>query len=538
MSRDAGRRAGGAGRRVVPAAAGRGQRGGSGRRQAGSAGQGHGPAGRTAEGGQDGAGRGPDRARRTAHAVLLAVSERDAYANLLLAAALRDRGLRGQDAALATELVYGTLRNRSCYDAVIGLCADRELSRIDPPVLEVLRLGAHQLLGMRIKAHAAVATTVDLAIGVIGRRPAGFVNAVLRRIAPRELESWLELVAPDRSADPVGHLSVRYSHPRWIVTAFADALGETVPSQHGAPEGAPDGAGDVGPARPALAETEAALAADQQRPAITLAAVPGLAEPAELTGAGAQPARWSPFGAYLPGGDPGALPAVAENRASVQDEASQLAVLALTRAETGGEDRAWLDLCAGPGGKARLLAGLAAERGAVVVAADVHEHRARLTAQAIRESGAGRAVIADGTAPAWRHAAFDRVLADVPCSGLGSLRRRPEARWRRGPADIAALGELQRALLVSAIEATRPGGVLAYVTCSPHLAETRDVLGDVLASRGDLEVLDCPALLAGIDRLRCREPDSRYAQFWPHRHGTDAIFIALLRRARQDQGAG
>jgi 16S rRNA (cytosine967-C5)-methyltransferase len=534
MSRDAGRRAGGAGRRVVPAAAGRGQRGGSGQRQAGPAGQGHGPAGRTADDGQDGAGRRPDRARRTAHAVLLAVSERDAYANLLLAAALRDRGLRGQDAALATELVYGTLRNRSCYDAVIGLCADRDLSRIDPPVLEVLRLGAHQLLGMRIKAHAAVATTVDLAIAVTGRRPAGFVNAVLRRIAPRELESWLELVAPDRSDDPVGHLSVRYSHPSWIVTAVADALGETVPP----PDGAQDIAANAGPARPALAETEEALAADQERPAITLAAVPGLAELAELTDAGAQPARWSPYGAYLPGGDPGALPAIAENRAAVQDEASQLAVLALIRAETGREDRAWLDLCAGPGGKARLLAGLAAERGAVVVAADVHEHRARLAAQAVRATGAGRAVTADGTAPAWRPAAFDRVLADVPCSGLGSLRRRPEARWRRGPADIAALGELQRALLVSAIEAIRPGGVLAYVTCSPHLAETRDVVNDVLASRGDLDVLDCPALLAGVDGLRCREPDSRYAQFWPHRHGTDAIFIALLRRVRQDQGAG
>lgn len=530
MSRDAGRQAAGAGRRAVPAsAASRGQRGVSGRRPAGPADPTHGAFGRPASG-PDGAGRGSDRARRTAHAVLLAVSERDAYANLLLAAALRDRGLRGQDAALATELVYGTLRNRSCYDAVIGLCADRELNRIDPPVLEVLRLGAHQLLGMRIKPHAAVATTVDLAIAVAGRRPAGFVNAVLRRIAPRDLESWLGIAAPDRAADPAGHLSVRYSHPRWIVTAFADALGETGP--------APDGAPDAGQPAAALAETEAALAADQERPAVTLVAVPGLAEPAELIDAGAQPARWSPFGAYLPGGDPGALPAVAGQRAAVQDEASQLAVLALTRADTGGHDRAWLDLCAGPGGKARLLAGLAAERGVVLVAADAHEHRARLAGEAVRGTGSGRAVTADGTAPAWRPAAFDRVLADVPCSGLGSLRRRPEARWRRGPDDLAALGGLQRALLSSAIEATRPGGVLAYVTCSPHLAETRDVLGDVLASRADLEVLDCPALLAEVPGVGCREPDSRYAQFWPHRHGTDAIFVALLRRLGQDPGTG
>jgi len=476
--------------------------------------------------------------------VLNAVAERDAYANLLLAAALRERGLRGQDAALATELVYGTLRNRSCYDAIIGLCADRGLDQIDPPVLEVLRLGTHQLLGMRVKAHAAVATTVDLAIAVAGRRPAGFVNAVLRRIAPRDIESWIALAAEDRAADPVGHLSVRYSHPRWIVTAFADALGEIVP-EGGRPVAAPPaplqsgtGLAGTGLAGAGLAETEAALAADQERPAVTLAAVPGLADPGELASAGAQPARWSPFGAYLSGGDPGALPAVDERRAAVQDEASQLAVLALTRADIEGPERVWLDLCAGPGGKARLLAGIAAERGVRLIAADTHEHRARLAAEAVRGTGAARAVTADGSAPAWRPGAFDRVLADVPCSGLGSLRRRPEARWRRDASGIAGLSDLQRALLVSAIEATRTGGVIAYVTCSPHLAETRDVLERILASRQDVDVLDCPALLAEVPELRCQEPYSRYAQFWPHRHGTDANFVALLRRSGQGGRSG
>lgn len=452
---------------------------------------------------------GAEAARRTACDVLLAASSRDAYANLLLAAALRERGLRGPDAALATELVYGTLRNRLCYDAVIGLCADRDLDRIDPPVLTALRLGTHQLLGMRVKSHAAVATTVDLAAAVAGRRPAGFVNAVLRRIALRDLESWIQVAAPDRAADPAGHLSVRYSHPRWMVAALADALGETAPD---------------------LQQTETALAADQDRPAVTLAAAPGLATIDELVAAGAAAARWSRFGAYLAQGDPGALGPVAEGRAGVQDEASQLAAIALTRADIAGDDRVWLDLCAGPGGKARLLAGIAAQQGASLVAADLHDHRARLTASAVRGTGAARVVTADGTRPAWRQAAFDRVLADVPCSGIGSLRRRPEARWRRNPSDIAALGDLQRSLLVSAIEAARPGGVVAYVTCSPHLAETRDVLDDVLGPRHDVEVLDCPALLGDVPDLRCPDPYSRYAQFWPHLHGTDAIFVALLRR--------
>ena len=497
-------------------APGTGQRAGVGAHQAG---QGRGAG--ALQAGQRGRRRGAGPARRAAYDVLGAVTSRDAYANLLLAALLRERGLRGSDAALATELVYGTLRHRACYDAVIGVCADRGLAQIDPPLLDVLRLGVHQLLGTRIAAHAAVATTVDLAVEVAGRRPSGFVNAVLRRVALRDMESWIDVVAPGRPSDLAGHLAIRYSHPRWIVTAFAEALGEVPggePAQHGNRLGH------------GLVQTEAALAADQDRPGVTLAAVPGLGGADELVAAGAEAARWSPFGAYLAQGDPGAINAVAERRAAVQDEASQLAVLALTRAEVVGPDRAWLDICAGPGGKARLLAGIAAGRGAVLAAIDAHEHRAGLAAEALSGIGRARALTADGTVPAWRPATFDRVLADVPCSGLGSLRRRPEARWRRSPHGIEALGELQRSLLTSAIEAARPGGVVGYVTCSPHLAETRAVLDDVLASRTDVRVLDVPALLAEVPALACPEPYARYAQFWPHRHGTDAIFIALLRR--------
>lgn len=477
------------------------------------------PAGRRspARPGRAPSGAGP--ARRVACEVLLAVSGRDAYANLLLAASLRDHQLSAQDAALTTELVYGTLRNRSCYDAVIGLCADRDVRRIDPPVLQVLRLGVHQLLGMRVRSHAAVATAVDLAVEFAGRRPSGFVNAVLRRVATRDLESWLGVAAPDRAEDLAGHLAIRYSHPRWIVTAFASALGEAGLDSSG-PGGWP--------------RTEAVLAADQQRPAVVLAAVPGLAQADDLLSggavAGARPARWSPFGVYLDHGDPGSLPEVAEHRAGVQDEASQLAALALARADVSGEERTWLDVCAGPGGKARLLAGLAAQQGARLAAADVHEHRAGLVSDALGALPAARALVADGTRPAWRSSAFSRVLADVPCTGLGSLRRRPEARWRRGEGDLAGLGSLQRALLSRAIEATRPGGVTAYVTCSPHLAETRDVLAEVLAGRDDVGVLDVPALLPEVPDLACPAPSERYAQFWPDRHGTDAIFVAILRR--------
>jgi 16S rRNA (cytosine967-C5)-methyltransferase len=215
----------------------------------------------------------------------------------------------------------------------------------------------------------------------------------------------------------------------------------------------------------------------------------------------------------------------------VQDEASQLAAIALARVAAGPPDDRWLDVCAGPGGKARLLAGLAAGRPALLAAAEIREHRARLVRSATAASGSCGVVVADGTQPAWQRGRFDRVMADVPCSGLGALRRRPEARWRRTPADVTALGGLQRELLGTALDSARPGGVVAYVTCSPHLAETRDVVASVLAGRGDVEVLDAPAVLSEVPDLGCG-PQGKYAQFWPHRHGTDAIFLALLRVSR------
>jgi 16S rRNA (cytosine967-C5)-methyltransferase len=440
--------------------------------------------------------------------VLLAVTERAAYANLMLPRLLARRGLSGRDAALATELSYGTLRGRGTYDAVLAVCTDRDLDTLDPVVREVLRLGAHQLLATRIQPHAAVATSVSLVKAAAGPRPAGLVNAVLRRVASRDLAGWLEIAAPARAADPAGYLAVRYSHPRWIVDGLAAALGAADWSE------------------PQLA---AILAANNERPAVHLCAPPGLASRDELTAAGAAPARWSPFGAYLTDGDPAALPAITAGRAGVQDEASQLAALALARVPVTGPDNSWLDMCAGPGGKARLLAALAAERGAALVAAEIREHRARLVATAVARSGSCRVVAADGTRPAWGRGRFDRVIVDVPCTGVGALRRRPEARWRRSPADVTALGTLQRDLLAAALDSARPGGVVGYVTCSPLIAETRDVVADVLAGRDDASVLDAPAVLSEVAGLGCG-PGGRYAQFWPHVHGTDAIFLALLRR--------
>jgi 16S rRNA (cytosine967-C5)-methyltransferase len=449
-----------------------------------------------------------DPARSVAVTVLLAVDRRDAYANLLLPQLLRKRGLTGRDAALATELAYGTLRGRGCYDAVLSICCDRDLAALDPAVLAVLRLGAHQLLATRVAAHAAVATSVSQVRDLAGSRPTGLVNAVLRRVATRDLPAWLDIVAPGREQDPAGHLAVRHSHPRWIVDAMAAALGED-PGGH-------------------LTETEALLAADNEPAGVHLCTAPGQdAARQEVLAAGCVPARWSPFGAYLAGGDPAGLPPVAAGQAWVQDEASQLAAIAVARAAAGAaspQDR-WLDLCAGPGGKARLLARLAAATGTRLLAAELREHRARL----VQDGLASGVIVADGRVPAWQPGSFGLVLADVPCSGLGALRRRPEARWRR--AGIApGLQELQRELLGTALDSAGPGGVVGYLTCSPHIAETREVLAAALARRPGTEVMDAPEVLAEVPGLRGPEPYSRYAQFWPHRHGTDAIFVALLRR--------
>ncbi len=444
--------------------------------------------------------------------MLRAVADRDAYANLLLPALLSERGLTGRDAAFATELTYGTLRGRGTYDAILAACSDRD--EIDPPVRDVLRLGAHQLLATRVGRHAAVATSVDLAKDVCGPRPSGFVNAVLRRVATRDLDAWVQIVAPDKSRDPSGYLAVRHSYPRWIVDAFRDALGPA-----------------------SAAETEDALAAGNVRPEVVLALSPAgpPAPDAAIPLPEGERSRWSPYGFRLAGGDP--APLVARGQAAVQDEASQLAALAMTRIGVPGQDKLWLDLCAGPGGKARLLGGLAAARGARLVASDIHPHRARRVLDVLRRADGGEhgVIAADGRQLPWLPGTFDRVLADVPCSGLGSLRRRPEARWRKAPADVAELAVLQRELLGAALDSVRPGGAVAYVTCSPHLAETRDVVTAVVRSRDDVTILDAPAVLAEVPALRApadpADPgSSRFAQFWPHRHGTDAIFIALLRR--------
>jgi 16S rRNA (cytosine967-C5)-methyltransferase len=223
---------------------------------------------------------------------------------------------------------------------------------------------------------------------------------------------------------------------------------------------------------------------------------------------------------------------VREGRARVQDAGSQLVALAVAAADLDGNDAKWLDCCAGPGGKTALLAALAAERGARVLAGERQPHRAALVRSAVRTVDAGMlgVVAADATRPAWPAATFDRVLVDAPCTGLGALRRRPEARWRRTPEDLEDLVPLQRDLLEAALDSARPGGLVGYATCSPVVRETAGVVRAVLDRRDDVHLEDAPALLPWIDGAESAVLPGAL-QLWPHRHGTDAMFLAVLRRA-------
>jgi 16S rRNA (cytosine967-C5)-methyltransferase len=439
---------------------------------------------------------GPPTARRVALALLVAVDTQGAYANLVLPRLLTEADLPERERGFATELSYGALRAQGTLDALLAPLASRPLAQLEPEVRAALRLGAYQLWALRVPPHAAVGETV----GLVAPRARGFVNAILRAAAAK-------LAGPD----PLGladlpardALAREHTHPRWIVDAFAAALGDD------------------------LAETAAALAADSLRPPVHLLAVPGrLDRDALVAESSGEPGRLSPFAVVLAGGNPEELGSVRHGAARVQDEGSQLCALALHRAlpdpptdlAPGAAGQTVVDLTAGPGGKAALLAGLGAPARRVV-ALELHQHRARL----VRDSGVPAVVTADGRRPPLPPDCADAVLLDAPCSGLGALRRRPEARWRRQPGDIPGLVTLQRELLAAAATLVRPGGILAYVVCSPHLDEA------VITAPTGFTVLDVPTLLGlGADARAPEDP--RRMQLWPHRHGTDAMSMTLLAR--------
>ena len=484
--------------------------------------------------------------------ILTDVLEGGAYANLLTPKVVAARGMSARDRAFATDLVYGTLRWMRLLDAIVYAAARREPGGIDAPCLAVLRLGAYQKLFLGVPDHAVVSCTVALAKKRVGAHAAGFVNAVMHRVVGRGRKEW-EAVVVSRipKSDRLQRLGVRYSHPDWIVReleAAWDASGYAASAAShdcGASDG--DGAQAI----------ERMLERDNEPPSVTLVARPGLVSIEELRAqlpddALCEPGKWSPYALRVKAVVPQSVPAVQSHCAGVEDEGSQLAALVLAAAPlepgdgsgAGGRatsDARWLDMCAGPGGKTALLASLAARRGAKVTANEPSHHRAELVRQNVSAvpSGIDGVSERDGLEfGAAMPAAFDRILVDAPCSGLGALRRRPEARWRKRPEDIDALAAVQKGLLASALQAVRPGGIVTYVTCSPVLAETTQIVDAVLrdgdSGRGARAVrCDARGILARVvrDGVHIPVPEgSGDVQLFEHVHDTDQMFISVLRR--------
>ncbi len=474
----------------------------------------------------------PDPSRLVAAQVLCQVAEKDAFSNLVLPKALRVEQQKNpnfdfRDAAFTSELVYGTIRQQGYLDAILAKFSSRPLSELDVAVLQILRMGAYQLFFMRVPDHAAVGETVDVARHLTTDGPVRMVNAILRSITRATPEQIEDIFA--EITDPSANLAARLSHPKWVVDAFDAAL-----SERGYPP----------------TDLAAALEANNQTPQVTLVARPGLTTAADLAEeaeavlqTSTRQGEISEFAVIIGGGNPASLSSLRAGTSAVQDEGSQLAALLLAEAPIYGTDRRWLDLCAGPGGKSALLGAVAKERGAHVLANEISPHRARLVKKSVQALDNVTVVTSDGRDFAMpSEGAFDRVLIDAPCTGLGSLRRRPESRWRHVEADIDELVSLQRELLRRGIELTRPGGVVAWVTCTPVVAETIDQI-DYALSLGNVELmdtvslaqkqvvvdLDIPEVPTNISGRRAQILRSTL-QLWPHRHGTDAMFVALMRK--------
>lgn len=462
--------------------------------------------------------RGVEEPRRVAYEALLKIETEGAYANLVLPPMLTRAHLHGRDAGLATELVYGTLRHQARIDWVLSQCMKRKIGSLDPEVRVILRMAAHQILHMRIPDHASVAQAVELAKHVTQYGTEKFVNGVARSVAehtPAEWERRMQKI--DNDAE---RLSIIYSHPQWIIRAIAGAL-----QAHGRDP----------------RELEDLLAVNNSNPNVTLCARPGLILPIDLAEdaeyilkTSVRPGDYSEWSVVISGGDPGRLKEIRDGRAAVQDEGSQLVATAFAELDVDTEDTEWLDMAAGPGGKAGLVGAIARAKGATLLANEVSEHRARLVEATTRQLDNVTVQVGDGRDLGGKH--FDRIILDAPCTGLGALRRRAESRWRKSVSDLGALVKLQAELIDSGIDALKPGGVLAYITCSPHKTETIDQV-ERISKRSDVEILSSAdavdeVSMSAIELNPVKIGSGDVIQLWPHVHGTDAMFLALVRKVK------
>ena len=335
----------------------------------------------------------------------------------------------------------------------------------------------------------------------------GLVNATLRRVSEKSRFEWLNILRSENlSLDE--ELSILHSHPLWVTRSLKQAL-QSEGSQ---------------------SELELALESDNIAPKINLVKLPGKDSSLEQS---ISKGEASPIGYVLEQGDPSLLGGVSTGALRVQDQGSQLAALALERAKHPAKGETWLDLCAGPGGKAVLLAALAQQDGATLTTNEVSEHRAKLVETAIRHSGfTAKQLQLDGRKLP-KNLMFDRILLDAPCTGLGALRRRPESRWRKNAEDLKSLAALQRELLIAAFSHLKVGGILAYVTCSPHPTETTAQVEWLLRTEKDSTLLDATKVLRELNPQLVLAEGRKTVQLWPHRNNTDAMFIALIQNSAE-----
>lgn len=422
------------------------------------------------------------------------VNHRGGYSNLLLPRALESSSFDQRDKAFATELLYGTLRMQGRHDFILAQVSERPWSEVDSGIIDVTRLGLQQIFEMRVPVHAAVSETVELARKVLGESKASFVNALLRKVSSESLDKWLE--PANMLRDDVARLAIIYSHPEWIVSAYFDLLKD-------------------------YAEVEQLLKINNLPAQPTFVTWPDRSAIEEFSDIQAKPTEFSPYG-FTADVTPSSIEAIRHRRAGVQDEGSQLVALVFARA--AHDKDVWLDLCAGPGGKAALLSAIAKKEGKTFIANEISEVRADLVSRVV---GTAQVWVGDAREIASKNQFFDAILADLPCTGLGALRRRPEVRWRRTVNDLRSLISLQSEISDAAIAVLSVGGIFGYATCSPHLAETSIAVADILKRHQNLEQVDVtplmPENLAGAVR-------SGSMALWTQRHNTDSMFLALFRK--------
>lgn len=431
-------------------------------------------------------------ARFVAFELLNRVQKDDSYINLLLPSFLKKSGVSEQDRGLVQELSYGALRWQMQYDSFIDLLAGGR--EVDPEVRIVLRLGLHQLFRMRIPAHASINESVEL-VKKITPRAAGFANAILRNADRAGLSKLLSQVTA--SLDRVATLSIVHSHPEWVVRALIDSL-------------ALDSRGEI----------ESVLSANNETPRVNMAALSPEARD-RLRAEGANFSETSPIGFTIEGNPEQYL----ARDVRVQDFGSQLVGLALLN--LSAPNARFLDMCSGPGGKsAVILSGLTAD-GKLVCFEPAH-HRAKLVSDAVGFDQ--RVEIVEDFGQSVPRESFDAVLLDAPCSGLGSLRRKPESRWRKAPSQLTQLEKTQTELLDAGLAALRPGGILLYSTCSPVVAETNSQVVDALARHPDVELVDLKPTLRAVSPSLKLNDKRKTVQLWTDLHQTDSMFMAAFRR--------